>query len=155
MPRLPRAPLGSPVVIDPAVWNYLCDCVERSMNITVSAPLHMSNSPSGTAISIDIPSDTGKDVLLTKVAGVSGTDQVASCTYTYDIFDARNDPSKNHKLNTAASGAALSLTGKGNGWRSLLLELNIAQNGRAYQKPDGTWVLTWVDESPKNEKDCT
>jgi hypothetical protein len=55
--------------------------------------------------------------------------------YTYDIFDARNDPSKNHKLNTAASGAALSLTGKGNGWRSLLLELNIARTAARIRSP--------------------
>lgn len=125
------------------------------MNITVSAPLHLSNSPSGVAISIDVPNDAGRDVLVTQIAGVSGTDQTTVCSFTYDIFDARNDPSKNHKLNTAASGAALALQGKGNGWRALKLQLTAATRGRAYPKPDGTWILTWVDESPSNEKDCT
>jgi hypothetical protein len=73
------------------------------------------------------------DVLVTKIGGVSGTDKVAVCTFTYDIFDAIFDEGKTSKLNTASGGAALSLD----------------------QKLDGTWVLTWVDEKPANEKDCT
>jgi hypothetical protein len=82
-------------------------------------------------------------------------DKVAVCTFTYDIFDAIFDEGKTSKLNTASGGAALSLDGAGNGWRALKLQLTQASRGHAYQKLDGTWVLTWVDEKPANEKDCT
>jgi hypothetical protein len=152
MPRLPRAPIGSPVVIDPAVWNYLCDCVERSLNITVSAPLHASVSPSGTAISLEMPGQE-RAVLVTQSGGAAGTNQSSACTFTYDIYDAIKDPNKVNKLN--ATGGALSLTGKGNGWRGLKIVLTAGTRGRAYQKPDGAWLLTMVDESPAAEQDCT
>jgi hypothetical protein len=116
----------------------------------------------GNAVSIGLGAKRGRpipgaaiEVLVTQIGGVSGTDKTAVCTFTYDIFDAINDVAKANKLNTASGGAALALTGKGSGWRSLKLQLAAGSRGRAYQNLDGTWVLVWVDESPANEKDCT
>jgi hypothetical protein len=55
MPKLPRARSGSPVVIDWAVWNSLCDMVERAANLNVAAPLQLSDSGAGRTLYIDLP----------------------------------------------------------------------------------------------------
>jgi hypothetical protein len=55
MPKLPRARSGSPVVLDSAVWNLLCDMVERAANFNVSAPLHLSDSGAGRTLYLDLP----------------------------------------------------------------------------------------------------
>jgi hypothetical protein len=153
--KLPRASPGTTVVIAADVWNVLAAAVEKSNNFTVSAPLHLSESPSGRALSLTTEATVDISVLVTKIGGVSGTDRSANCTWTYDIFDAIKDPAKATKLNTASGGAALGLTDAGNGWRALKLQLTQASRGRAYRDGSGTWVLYWVDEKPANEKDCT
>jgi hypothetical protein len=53
--KLPRASPGTTVVIAADVWNVLAAAVEKSNNFTVSAPLHLSESPSGRALSLELP----------------------------------------------------------------------------------------------------
>src|SRR5689334_5590 len=48
---LPRATGNSPVVIDPKVWNDLCDLIERP-RITVADPLQIDYSASRVRISL-------------------------------------------------------------------------------------------------------
>jgi hypothetical protein len=153
---LPRATGIEPIAITPRLWNQLCDMVESAAKFAAAGDADIFDLGAGGRIVV--PRATNKNIiplLVTQIGGVAGTDQSAVCTYTYDIFDAVKDPTKLSKLNTASSGAALSLQGKGNGWRSLKLQLTAATRGMVYKASDGTWKLFWLDEAPANEKDCT
>lgn len=50
--KLPRVKPGDK--IKAVGWNQLCDAVER-MRLTVTAPLQLSSTPRGTALSLAIP----------------------------------------------------------------------------------------------------
>lgn len=89
------------------------------------------------------------EFLVTQTGGSAGTNQSAACSFTYSIFDAINDPTK-----ATALATAVALTGKGNGFRGLKIALSAGTRGGGYIGPDGTYVLTWVDECPAGEQDC-
>jgi hypothetical protein len=50
--KFPRAPAPRPVIIDADVWNDLAGAVERLANLSVAAPLSLSDSPAGRTLSI-------------------------------------------------------------------------------------------------------
>lgn len=84
-------------------------------------------------------------VALTQTGGVSGTNQSANCTFTYTVKDVSG---------TKTLGTGIALTGKGNGWRGLQLELAAATYGFAYFHTDGTVKLIFADEYPAEQQDC-
>jgi hypothetical protein len=83
-------------------------------------------------------------VRLTSDGGSAGTNQSSACTLTYTVKDASN---------TITLAENVAITGKGNGWRALKLELTAATRGLAYLDADEV-VLIDADECPAGENDC-
>lgn len=76
--RLPRASGTAPVVIDPLVWNDVCDRLERVENLAVSDPLQLMTSGAGNRLSLK---RLKPRVVPVKVTGTRGGDGL----YTIDV----------------------------------------------------------------------
>jgi hypothetical protein len=133
--RLPRATGNSPVVIDPLVWNDVCDRLERVENLTVTDPLQCVSGGSGIRLSLKRIKCFAKPL---KITG----NRTGGGEYQVDVGRWQNGP-----LSTSSGYDLTTATDFADAYEATLV--NSAESGfTTHRIGNDTIVPAWFTETP-------
>jgi hypothetical protein len=125
---------GDPIRAEVIAW--LIRQVKRLSKFSATAPLELTNTGAGMAISLKRTQQYCIPVRCTQTGGVAGN-QTTMCSFTYTVKRLDNST-------TIATGVAVA----DNGNRKTIGAYTAGTYGIAFREPDGTWKLLYVSEKP-------